>query len=108
MISFALPYPDEQLEDLYAMPTSKLSKFGGPLHVLMKSLGSKHPPERPWIARLPGWDFVRGKTDYTEAEGLGETGIVIRFLLSPGTYEVYDIDRGRRRILVTDTEWREQ
>lgn len=51
---------------------------------------------RPWVARITGPDarwgfrreFVRPKTDYAHANGVGTRGIKLWFVLGPGVYEV--------------------
>lgn len=51
---------------------------------------------RPWVAKLTGLDarygfareFLRGQTDYSQANSVGSRGVYEYFILEPGVYEV--------------------
>jgi hypothetical protein len=52
-------------------------------------------PGRPWVAELSrGWQrsFLRGRRDYTLANGAGSRGIFVEYVLHDGRiYDVYEL-----------------
>lgn len=106
MMHLVLPYPREDLAPLYKLGAGKLSKYGGRLHVLMRRFGAKAPPQRPWVGRVlqsGRLEFLRGHMDYEQADDLGESGVVVRWNLTPGTYRIYDWFDGTRTITVGES-----
>ncbi len=68
--------------------------FGGATAGRLFDLG---PNRQPWVAQILGIytsgkfrrNFLRGQKDYSQANSMGSRGVYLRFLLSPGVYQVH-------------------
>lgn len=89
--------------------TLSLEYIGAGRERTFKALGATgkdFSSRRPWVRRITGQydsgklqgEFVRGQSDYSEASSTSERGVLVRFPLTIGVYEVKEcISWGRDR-----------